>query len=165
MNAILPLCCFTLAFSCTVVAQPKVTFEVVAIKPVHRPTLADIQARTSPIGMKIDGALVQIRGYTLVALLSSAFRVSRQQVIAPDFARSEYFDVQAKLPENATRDQVSEMLQAMLAERFKLSYHHETRDYMVNVLTVGKNGMKLPRLPDDTPQSGNLSLFPMAACE
>jgi uncharacterized protein (TIGR03435 family) len=160
MNAIVPLCCFTLAFSCIVVAQPKLTFEVVAIKPVPQPTPAAIQAGANSIGMKIDDARVQIGGYTPLGLLSLAFRVSRQQVVAPEFARSEYFDVQAKLPENATRDQVPEMLQAMLAERFKLSYHHETRDYVVNVLTVGKNGMKLPRLPDNTPQSSSSKPLP-----
>jgi uncharacterized protein (TIGR03435 family) len=36
----------------------------------------------------------------------------------------------------------------MLAERFKLAYHREAREYHVSVLTVGKSGMKLPRLPE-----------------
>jgi uncharacterized protein (TIGR03435 family) len=82
--------------------------------------------------------------------MARAFRVEPPQVDAPDFARSEFFEIQATLPAWATRDQVPEMLQTMFAERFKLAYHRETREYRMSVLTVGKNGMKLPRLPDGT---------------
>jgi uncharacterized protein (TIGR03435 family) len=142
------------AFSCLVAAaQQKLAFEVAAIKPQPPPTPETIRGGAYSIGMKIGGALVRIDGYTPMALLSAAFRVPLQQVVAPDFARSEYFEVQATLPEGSTRDQVPEMLQTMLIERFKLAYHHETRDYPLSFLTVGKNGMKLPRLPDDTKPS------------
>jgi uncharacterized protein (TIGR03435 family) len=72
------------------------------------------------------------------------------QVDAPDFALDEFFDIQATLPAGATPEQVPEMLQAMLVERFKLTYHRETREYKKDVLTVGKSGMKLPRLPEGT---------------
>ena len=125
-------------------------FEVVAIKPAPEPTPATIQAGTSRIAFNVDAARVQIKGYTPFLLLARAFRVDLQQVDAPDFARSEYFEIQAALPAGATREQVPEMLQAMLAERFKLIYHRETREYQMSVLSVGKNGMNLPRLPDDT---------------
>jgi uncharacterized protein (TIGR03435 family) len=110
--------------------------------------------------MKVDSGRVQISGYSLVAFLTAAFRLDRHQVVAPDFALSAYFDVEAKLPEGATRDQIPEMLQVMLAERFKLTYHHETRDFPLTFLTVGKNGMKLPRLPDDTPSSSKSTPLP-----
>jgi uncharacterized protein (TIGR03435 family) len=149
---------FGLVFSCLLAAQQK--FEVVSIKPVLPPTAETIRAGTYSIGMKIDGALVRISGYALTPLLSSAFRVPPQQIVAPDFARSAFFDVQATLPEGATRDQVPEMLQSMLAERFKLTYHHEMRDYPLTFLTVGKNGMKLPRLPDDTKPSSSSTQLP-----
>ena len=46
------------------------------------------------------------------------------------------------------REQVPEMLQTLLAERFKLVYHRETREYPVTAVTVGKRGMKLERLPE-----------------
>lgn len=64
-------------------------------------------------------------------------------------ARNEYFEIEATLPPGRSREQVPEMLQTMLADRFKLAYHRETREYRVKVLTVGKSGMKLTRLPDD----------------
>jgi uncharacterized protein (TIGR03435 family) len=132
--------------------EQKLAFEVVAIKSVPPPTPETIRSG-GRIGMRIDPSRVDIGGYSIVTLLTTAFRVARPQVAAPEFASSEYFDIQAKLPEGATRDQVPEMLQAMLADRFKLSYHHEMRDYPITYLTLGKTGMKLPRLPDDTPSS------------
>jgi len=39
------------------------------------------------------------------------------------------------------------MLQSMLAERFKLAYHREMREYTLDVISVGKGGMKLPGFP------------------
>ena len=84
-------------------------------------------------------------------IVARAFEVQPPQIDAKGFAGGEYFDIQATLPAGATPKQVPEMLQAMLVERFKLAYHRETREYQMNVLTVGKNGMKLPRLPDGTP--------------
>jgi uncharacterized protein (TIGR03435 family) len=123
-------------------------FEVVAIKPIPRPTPGD----GTPYGLSVSGARVQI-SFRLIDLVTRAFRVEFAQVDAPDFARDEFFDIQAALPAGATPEQVPEMLQAMLAQRFKLAYHRETREYQVDVLTVGKSGMKLPRLPDGTQAS------------
>jgi len=119
-------------------------FEVVSIKPTPTPA-------GSESAFNVNGARVDIRNCWLFGLLTRAFRIERLQVDAPDFARDEVFDIQATLPAGATPEQVPEMLQAMLAERFKLAYHRETRQYTVNVLTVGKSGIKLPRLPDGTP--------------
>ncbi|HEY1758409.1 MAG TPA: TIGR03435 family protein [Bryobacteraceae bacterium] len=120
-------------------------FEVVAIKPIRRPTPGD----GSPYGLTVSGARVQ-GVYQLFSFFTRAFRVESPQVDAPDFAREEFFEIQATLPAGATTEQVPQMLQAMLAERFKLAYHRETREYQMDVLTVGKEGMKLPRLPDGT---------------
>src|SRR5262245_23052886 len=133
--------------SVTAVAQSRLAFEVVSIKEAPRPTPELIRSG-SGIVFNIDPAHVRIAGYTPFALLARAFGVEQPQVDAPDFARSEYFEIQATLPMGATADQVPEMLQTMLAERFKLAYHREAREYHVSVLTVGKSGMKLPRLPD-----------------
>ena len=146
------------AFACLAVAQPKLEFEVVAIKPAPRPTPETIRDGSSWIGTRIEGNRVQIGGSPPM-LVSSAFRVPLQQVVVPD-SLDGFFNIQATIPDGATRDQVPEMLQAMLAERFKLTYHHEMRDYPLTFLTVGKNGMKLPRLPDDTPPSSSSTPLP-----
>jgi uncharacterized protein (TIGR03435 family) len=137
-------------------------FEVVSIRPAPQPTPETIRAGTSRIAFNVNGARVQISGYALLGLLSRAFRVELAQV---DISRisltgSGYFDIQATLPAGATPEQVPEMLQNMLAERFKLAYHRETREYQMSVLTVGKSGMKLPRLPDGTRPSSTSNRLP-----
>ena len=131
-------------------------FEVVAIKAIPQPTPGD----GTPFGFSVSGARVQISGYPLFLLLTRAFRVESRQVDAPDFSHTEFFDIQAALPAGAMPEQVPEVLQAMLAERFKLAYHRETREYQVNVLTVGRSGMKLLRLPDNTPMQSTRKLLP-----
>ena len=121
-------------------------FDVVSIKPVPR----EAPSPTTIVTFKVIGDRLQVRNYRLLSLLTAAFRVKDSQVDGPNFVRDEFFDMQATLPAGATSEHVPEMLQSMLAERFKLTYHRETRNYQMNVLTVGKNGMKLTRLPDGT---------------
>ena len=49
----------------------------------------------------------------------------------------------AKLPAGAKQFNVPEMLQSLLAERFKVAIHRETRELPIYALVVGKNGPKM----------------------
>ena len=53
------------------------------------------------------------------------------------------FEVDAKLPANATIDQIPEIFQALLEERFKLTWRREPKKMQVYALLVGKDGPKL----------------------
>jgi uncharacterized protein (TIGR03435 family) len=65
---------------------------------------------------------------------------------------SERFDISAKLPEGASEDQIPEMLQALLADRFKLAVHRETKEQPGYALTVAKSGLKIKEAsPEDAP--------------
>jgi uncharacterized protein (TIGR03435 family) len=57
------------------------------------------------------------------------------------------FDILARMPEGATKDQVPEMLQALLTERFKLAIRREPREQQVYALVAGKDGPKLKETP------------------
>jgi uncharacterized protein (TIGR03435 family) len=143
---------FLLALFATVVAaQPRLAFEVVSIKTVPRPT----PGSTARFGYFVNGPRVEIIGYELQPLIARAFHVENPQVDMHGFGGFESFEVQAKLPEGATPDEIPAMIQTMLADRFKLAFHRETRDYTSTVVTIGRNGMKLVRLPDSTPRSSN----------
>jgi bla regulator protein blaR1 len=58
----------------------------------------------------------------------------------PGWAASERFDIQAEAPGNPTIDQKRLMLQSLLANRFKLAVHHETRQLPVYALRMAKPG-------------------------
>jgi len=56
---------------------------------------------------------------------------------------SQRFDIAAKMPDGLSKDQIPEMLRTLLAERFKLSIHRESKEQPVYVLVVVKNGSRL----------------------
>ena len=124
-------------------------FEVASVKaaaPLDRGQLLSGQMH---VGMKIDAARVDIGSLSLADLIRVTYRVKSYQVSGPDWMASERFDVLAKLPEGASREQVPEMLQALLAERFKLTVHRESKEHAVYALVVGKNGPKLKESAPD----------------
>ena len=61
-------------------------------------------------------------------LLTIAFQIQSYQLIgAPDWTRNTTYDISAKPAEAATREQIFPMMQALLVDRFKLSFHRESR--------------------------------------
>ena len=136
---------------------PGPAFEVASVKPAAPLDRGQMLSGQMHVGMKIDAARVDIGGMSLADLIRVAYRVKPYQVSGPDWMASERFDVLAKLPEGASREQVPEMLQALLAERFKLTVHRESKEHAVYALVVGKNGPKLKEsAPDaDAPAGGD----------
>ncbi len=65
--------------------------------------------------------------------------------------KTAHWDIAATLPEGTNKDQIPEMMQALLAERFKLVIHHDTKEMPVLALEVGKNGIKMSASPPDPP--------------
>ncbi len=69
------------------------------------------------------------------------------------------FEIQAKIPDGVSEDKVPEMLQALLAERFKLVIHRDKKELPVYALIVGKNGPETGRSPRRSPPGGSASRF------
>ena len=87
-------------------------------------------------------------------LITQAYRLSGYQMVgAPSWIDSERFDIVAKAPEGSRPDQTMLMLRGLLAERFKLKVHSETRETQVYALVLarsdGKLGPKLSKSTDD----------------
>lgn len=112
-------------------------FEVASIRP------SQPQTDRVDIGLHLDGAQVRIVSLPLRDYIARAYRVKLYQVTGPDWLSSEKFDVSAKLPEGAKSDQIPEMLQALLAERFQLKAHRDTKELPIYALTVGKPPLRL----------------------
>jgi len=85
---------------------------------------------------------------SLTDLIMDAYKVKRFQISGlPSWGDSgrDVYDVAATMPEGPTPtlDQARRMLQTLLADRFQLKVHHETKELPVYALVAGKNGPKL----------------------
>jgi bla regulator protein blaR1 len=86
----------------------------------------------------------------LTALVQNAYGVRDYQISGgPRWIYSGRYDVVAKAEGSASRDQLLLMLQTLLEDRFKLTFHRETKDQPVYVLLIGKDGPKLRKSADD----------------
>jgi uncharacterized protein (TIGR03435 family) len=97
--------------------------------------------------MRVDGDRVDIGNMSLAGLIQTAYRVKPYQVSGPSWISGQRFDILANIPEGAAHDQVPEMLQELLAERFKLTIHRESKEHPVYALVVVKGGPKLIPAP------------------
>lgn len=127
----------------TATAQKAPQFEVASI----RPTPDD--GAGANIGLRVTGKLVHYGGLTLKDYIGMAYSLDGQQVIAPEWTNEQRFEISATLPDGATREQIPDMLQALLAERFQLKVHKESREFPVYALVVGKGGLKIKGSPVD----------------
>ena len=90
----------------------------------------------------VDPGRIALNGDPLKVVLMEAFSVKMDQITGPSWLDADCFSVVAKFPGGATKDQLPAMLQALLAERFKLAAHKESRLRPGYALTVDKNGPK-----------------------
>jgi uncharacterized protein (TIGR03435 family) len=128
--------------------QSRLEFEVASIRPI-----APAEAQVN-IGMHIDGALVRFNYLSVLACMRIAWKMKPYQFIAPEWMNSDRFNITAKLPPGTNQDQVPEMLQNLLQDRFKMTIHREQRDFPVYALTVGKSGLKIKQTEPDSAPSG-----------
>ncbi|MBZ5675676.1 MAG: TIGR03435 family protein [Acidobacteriia bacterium] len=115
----------------------KPTFEVASIKPSD-----PNPENTVWIGMDANAGTVRYTNITLRDCIRAAYRVRDFQVEGPDWIRDARYEITAKLGVG-TQDQIPEMLQSLLEERFRLSLRRGTKDQQVNALVLGKDGSRL----------------------
>jgi uncharacterized protein (TIGR03435 family) len=76
----------------------------------------------------MPGGGLQTRHFPARALLTFAYRLQPYQLIGvPEWTSNAFYDIDAKPAEKAARDEIFVMLQGLLVDRFKLSFHRETR--------------------------------------
>ena len=127
-----------LLFQLTPSAQ--VAFEVASVK--ENKTIAGGGSMRMMPGGGITAQHISAR-----SLIATAFRLQSFQLTGvPAWAAETYYDVNAKTAEPATREQSFDMLQALLVERFKLTFHRESREVDGFVLVQVRNGVLGPKL-------------------
>src|SRR5471032_3200984 len=145
-GAILAILACGAVFGHTAPARPE--FEVASIKPSARPGAEQVH-----VGVQIDGAQVHFSYLSLMDYIQMAYRVKAHQVVGPDWLASERFEIAATLPAGAAREQVADMMQALLTDRFQLKMHRDSKEFPVYALVVGKGGLKMKESPDNADAS------------
>jgi uncharacterized protein (TIGR03435 family) len=129
------------AFAQTDAAAP--AFEVASVK-VAAPMPAGMMFISIGGGpVSTDPGRITYSGVTLKILIARAYNVKEYQVEGPQWLDGERYDVIATIPKGADKQQVALMTQRLLAERFKLTLHHDSKQLAVYTLSVGKGGPKL----------------------
>jgi bla regulator protein BlaR1 len=131
---ILAACGMALALSAGVGLTPQTadTFDVVAIHP------SSADSMNTQIQIRPGGRLV-IANATLRTLIRSAYGVLPFQLTGePKWSEADHFDINAKNAsgEEITQDSMRSLMQGLLADRFQLKTHWETRQEPIYALVV-----------------------------
>lgn len=116
-------------------AQTRKAFEVVSVRQEVPP------GRIST--PRLLGDRFEALGARPVSLIAQAFGVESARVVAPGWTKAEAFNIKAVIPAGATEADLPEMLQTLLAERFRLKLHIEKRPFPIYELVVLPSGAKL----------------------
>jgi uncharacterized protein (TIGR03435 family) len=118
----------------------KPSFEVASVK--RGQPMSGLK-REGERSLSISTGNFSARNATLGEMILTAYGIREYQLSGPDWLKSERYDVAAKSASPAANDEIRLMLQQLLAERFKLETHRDSRDVTVFAMVVGKNGPKL----------------------
>ena len=130
------------------------SFEVATVKPV------DPEAK--------DGRYITMQGtnrfieknYTLKLLIAAAYDLNPRTIFGgPDWINSGHYDIVAVTPGEIrpSHDEQMSMLRALLADRFKLTFHREPKEFSIYALEIIKGG---PKLKDTTHSADPPSVGP-----
>jgi uncharacterized protein (TIGR03435 family) len=114
-------------------------FEVASVKAVNP------LAGPHVVSLLVDHGKLTIEAAELRQIVGLAYAIQRVRVLGgPAWSDSDQFDITAKAESaTATRDEIRGMLQTLLAERFQLKVHRETKEVAAYELVLAKGGSKL----------------------
>lgn len=96
--------------------------------------------RTQAIGRFRPGARFEANGFTMLDLIAKAYGIEDREWIVggPAWLGTDKFDIMAEVPDDIRDTAMKPMLQALLADRFKLTTHNDKRPMAVYALVAGK---------------------------
>jgi uncharacterized protein (TIGR03435 family) len=147
------------------------SFDVASVKPLAAP---DRNSLRPPTAFPAGGRFVS--KFWLSFLISFAYKLpfndNPRLLGVPGWARSTAYDIEAVgaipagLSAQAREDRVRSMVRTLLADRFKLAIHVETKTMPVYELTVAKGGLKLEKsdvAEKDCPEVSEMAASPSLA--
>jgi len=127
--------------------QRPLTFDVTSVKP-------NTSGEQGGSSKAQPGRYVGVN-VTLKRVIGLAYRPVQEFIGGPDWINTDRFDIEGSVEGTPTQDQMLEMLRSLLAERFKLAVHRETRQMPAYALTLahgdGRLGAELRAVPPCTP--------------
>jgi len=144
-------------------AGGKMQFDVVSVKQDTNDQSPQSVHSNIPLGPQNlftpTGGLLSATNFPLAAYMVFAYKLTNEQVQSvltelPKWAQTDRWDIDARAEGNPTKDQYRLMMQALLADRFRLALHYETKQVSVLALVVdkpGKLGPQIQQHPADVP--------------
>jgi uncharacterized protein (TIGR03435 family) len=125
------------------------------------------ESPASPFKLAFTSDGVTIENISLLSIIRAAYgmfnTLDDKFIGIPSWANNENFDIEAKVDDadvaefqKLNFDKRQLMVQALLADRFKLRAHHETRELPVYELVIARNGPKL-QVSDANPVPGDIT--------
>jgi uncharacterized protein (TIGR03435 family) len=118
--------------------QQPAEFEVASIR--HRPDQPERELNT---GTRIEPGRIRLEYASLADCIALAYQLGGDRIVGPDWLAFTRFDIAATLPPGARRSQVPGMLQTLLAKRFGLRVHRETREVSGYQLTANATQLEV----------------------
>lgn len=134
-----------------------VTLQVVFTLQAQQPARLEFDvASVKPGDPSVHGQMVrsatgryEAHNLTLLSLVLGAYQLNPNQLIGgPNWLTSSGWDITATFPPASTDDQKREMMRNLLADRFALTGHRETRELPIYTLSVARGGPKMKEAPD-----------------
>lgn len=146
--------------------KPSLTFDVASVRETQRGRQIDMGIVNPSHKSEFSASTVSLSMIIQLAYSFGPFQIAD----GPDWLENRYFTVQAKsdpsvdeqlakLSEDDGRQEKLHMVQAMLADRFKLRAHWEVRQQSAYVMTIAKGGLKMQPTKLPVPE-GDPSMAP-----
>ena len=124
-------------------SQAPLSFEAASIRPAEPAGPGAVSSSRSTRGR------IEFHAVTLRGVIAAAYRVKEYQVSGPAWLDGQEWEIVAKLPEGAPQSQAPDMLQNLLAARFKLQVHRDRKEVSGLALVVGSGGPKLKKADEN----------------
>jgi len=137
--------------SLVLAADAPSAFEVASVRP----------SQDGREAIDVSAGSITMRNVRLTGAIRWAYNVLDVQVTGPDWLNTTRFDIIAKAGAPAKEPEMKQMMQTLLADRFKLELHRQTKEVNAMILTVAKGGHKMKEVGQESSPSfstGKLNL-------
>lgn len=118
------------------------TFDVASVKVNRTGTYDNSTLNTHP-------ASIEGTNDSLSLWIRYAYNLQPTELSGPNWIDNDRFDIMAKASREVNKDELRQMLQALLVDRFKLEFHREEKQLRNFLLVVDKGGLKIQPVEGD----------------